>query len=1019
MSEGSKSVKKLFDFRLLIAFLAMVVVGCGGNGGGIGSSTQATGDHIVFNNGHTGTVSESARMSDVASVTSVVTANPSITASKMAQLVVAKMQSLPDFRMGGISTSGDPWGEFKDGLLYAVDVSDPNFFALTPAPSAKKTFRPVSKTVVARPTSLASTNFPGSTKAYIIHGVEDARTSPSAQLAVELTQAGYSVTLTTGGVADWSQITHAGMLVNDGHGVNILGKFYVSTTDSETPLLDKQYASYLSTKAMAVAGLAVFDSASKQHIEQRYLLSIDYLKSLPNFSSMFAPNSFFMDVVCSGDSPEAANFWGALQTASGLGDYSGWSQPVDEGAATQTADFFFDRMLGLNQAAPVDPSLPPPGTVAKTAALLATTARGIGSSNMDHDGSTNVFSFHFKGNLTHFIPSISSVAPSSDGSKWLVEGAFGADAGTATYGGAPVAPVSWTDSEIVLPSQSTTGSVVVKTPTGLISNAFTPLGKPTLSPVSSQIKQGGQQALKVTIGNGLKGATYAYKWTNSAKYGTIADASGHKGTTFTSSNSSVTYTPSPNLYGIDNLTEETFLVQTDGSKVSLGKIPATVEVVPSGTLSINPVSPSIDQTQKQAIIVSVQGGATGATYSYNWSNTAKFGGIADAKGHSGQKFTSPLDDVTYTPNGKAGPDTVSVEVFVVAADNTLHSLGSERSEISVEVKNLFFTPPDGTVAISQSQVISVAPLTGSFPKGSSYVWSLAGQGTINGTEDVTTTVPQVTYKAPNHVAAADLQVTVKDSSGKKIADGDLTIQIEEVAINPKTATFNGGGQAMSFSLTGTFPSGTKFNWSCKSGGLYTNGSKTPYPKTLVTTTPGVGFSVGDPPADGSPATDSLDVKVVGPTGTTLGTTSASINYGGTPFLIATYPNTQANKVGTSYIPSYEMDNLIGNQTVYGLGYGIGDNQGFFQLNILVSSGTFLSPGQSYDLNEISPNTRPDTFSLGGNLAANTPPYKSGTLKINSEINSPAGNGKYIGFSFTIQCVNGQTVVANGVVLQHS
>src|SRR5205085_830515 len=138
---------------------------------------------------------------------------------------------------------------------------------------------------------------------------------------------------------------------------------------------------------------------------------------------MFSPNSYFMDVVCSGDSNEAANFWRALQTNAGLGDYAGWSQPVDEVAATQTALFFFDRTLGLNQATPVDPSLPPPGTIAKTTALLATTARGgASSSNMNHDGPNNVFSVHFGGDLTYVIPAISSVSPNLDGSKWNIEG---------------------------------------------------------------------------------------------------------------------------------------------------------------------------------------------------------------------------------------------------------------------------------------------------------------------------------------------------------------------------------------------------------------------------------------------------------------------------------------------------------------------------------------------------------------------------------------------------------------------
>ncbi len=341
-------MKKLLPSPLWIGLLAIVVAtvlaACGGHGGG-GSQSGApgSGDQIIFNNGRTGPVSEAARLSDEATVTAVVTANRSVTATKMAQLIVAKMQTLPDFSVGGISTSGDPWGQFKDGSLYQVNVSDPEFFGLTNASSLPKkvTFKPAPSKETPKTTTESSATFPASTKAYIIYGVEPARSTPSPQLATELAQAGYTVTLTHGGVADWTQISNAGVLMNDGHGLTALGKFYVSTTDVETPALDKQYASYLATRAMTIGGITVYDSSGKQSIEQRYCLSIDYLKSLPNYSSMFSANSFFMNVVCWGDSPEAAKFWGPLQTAAGLGDYSGWSKPVEFDDATQTTLYFF------------------------------------------------------------------------------------------------------------------------------------------------------------------------------------------------------------------------------------------------------------------------------------------------------------------------------------------------------------------------------------------------------------------------------------------------------------------------------------------------------------------------------------------------------------------------------------------------------------------------------------------------------------------------------------------------------
>jgi hypothetical protein len=264
-----------------------------------------------------------------------------------------------------------------------------------------------------------------------------------------------------------------------------------------------------------------------------------------------------------------------------------------------------------------------------------------------------------------------------------------------------------------------------------------------------------------------------------------------------------------------------------------------------------------------------------------------------------------------------------------------------------------------------------------------------------------------------------LDVTVKNSAGKTIASGELDITIELVTITPSSITFNGPGQFTNFNLNGTFPSGTKFKWSCTTGLLSATGAA-PYANTLTTTTGRVSYGVANPPADGSAAKDTLTVTVTGPTGTSLGEATASINYGGTPFFMATYPYTPANnKIVTGVDPGSEMENLIGNPTNIGLAYGLGDTDGFLDMSISVTAGTFLTPGQSYALNEQSPITQTGIFYLGGALVQNSPPISTGLLKINSEIPSPAGDGMFIGYSFTIQCVGGGSIVANGVVLQHS
>jgi hypothetical protein len=416
-------------------------------------------------------------------------------------------------------------------------------------------------------------------------------------------------------------------------------------------------------------------------------------------------------------------------------------------------------------------------------------------------------------------------------------------------------------------------------------------------------------------------------------------------------------------------------------------------------------------------MVSVNGGVAGATYSYNWTNTANFGAMADANGHSGPSFTSLLAAVTYVPKGSDGTDTVSVEVFVVAADKTLHRLGTEHCTVSVRVGSLIFTPSDTTLAVSQSQVFTVAPVTGSFPSGSSFVWELVGKGSINGSRNVTTAAPQVTFKAPSVIGAASLDLTVKNSKGATIATGGILITIVQVALSPNSVTFNGPGQTSSFSVNGRFPSGTTYMWSCTSGGLSTTGTSTPFPKTLTTSTPRVTYFVANPPADGSPATDTLSVTVSGPTGTSLGSESATILYGGTPFFTATYPN-KNNEIVTGVVSGPEMTNLNSDSTSNLQAYSIRDRDGFLYVLIGTVSGGTLAAGQSFTLDEPGPITQPGEFLLAGSLGTKTPRLESGSLQINSVIPDPGVNGNFIGFSINIQCEGGQSIVANGVVLQH-
>ena len=93
-----------------------------------------------------------------------------------------------------------------------------------------------------------------------------------------------------------------------------------------------------------------------------------------------------------------AKFGRAIGQSCGLGLYTGWSNPVSFSASNESVSFFFDRALGLNQFAPVDPSDPPPGDWTAILATMATTplvsGRGYNLNASLFGNEPTLFGFH-------------------------------------------------------------------------------------------------------------------------------------------------------------------------------------------------------------------------------------------------------------------------------------------------------------------------------------------------------------------------------------------------------------------------------------------------------------------------------------------------------------------------------------------------------------------------------------------------------------------------------------------------
>lgn len=188
----------------------------------------------------------------------------------------------------------------------------------------------------------------------------------------------------------------------------------------------------------------------------------------------------YMDA-CSSAAELIAN--ACLSPDVGADAYIGWTRPVLDRYSTPTARFFFDRALGINQYEPVrSPPQRPFGVNAVLAAMKSLTRLDL---PLDQSGITkNVIRVNIpppanEPAISQLVvrysddtddillrPGIESLKAVDAQDKLIVTGHFGADPGTVSIGGAPLAlkDIGWTSTRIEcdLPD-SATGPVVVNT----------------------------------------------------------------------------------------------------------------------------------------------------------------------------------------------------------------------------------------------------------------------------------------------------------------------------------------------------------------------------------------------------------------------------------------------------------------------------------------------------------------------------------------------------------------------------
>ena len=591
--------RKTSSRRVLVltvfAALVLMLQGCGGSGG--------LAKLPVFT---PGSVTDDQR--DAALTTMGAEFTQDFGKPNAAALLVAKMKTLPQFAFAEINASGDAQGWFTDGKIYFCITSDP------PQPTGATpiryhVFKPKTPNVLPK-------DLTASPNAYLINAFEPLRPDPAAAIRPELTNQGYNVTQLSGIPTDYSLIQNAGLLFVHAHGTvgtddDRVERFWYSTPETQSRKLDKQYINALEKGTMAYGTVNVWQADGTTQAQKKYAISDQYLH---DSGMTFASNATWISQACNSFNPAIISAaMDSTKGFSGVAVYGGWTIEESSFESNDTSLFIFDRMLGVNTVAPVDPANPPPATFALMSGLLASTDRpdrGIPYNTSLINGIASTFKFQVRSgtNVPTIMPVISSTESDMTDSTLTITGIFGSPQGNVTLDGSPLTVQTWTETTIVtdLPSANT-GTLLVRSLGGssssgyLFSNSFaySSLGINLLPPTASlKHKDNKTFSVSVTTGQLPPNAKYRYTLTGKGKL------SG--GSPQTTGSASVTYN-APNVdcsdaIKVEVLDSSNHVRASANASVAVGNYTVTYTV--TGDMSDQQVPPFQDGTVTVPFLVS-------------------------------------------------------------------------------------------------------------------------------------------------------------------------------------------------------------------------------------------------------------------------------------------------------------------------------------------------------------------------------------------------------------------------------
>lgn len=202
-----------------------------------------------------------------------------------------------------------------------------------------------------------------------------------------------------------------------------------------------------------------------------------------------------------------------------------------------------------------------------------------------------------------------------------------------------------------------------------------------LDPKTAYITKNELQLFKVHTEAGPNPPALEYRWSTSGKHGLLGDTRGHKGTSFTSSDDAVNYTPNLSSFGSDTISVEVLLIEGNNRK-SLGSASAEVSVDNLETrVSLVPRTVSLLKGESVTLKTTLRNPPTdGGTLSYRYSTSGNFGGFAGGLNH----FETSSSSVSYqSRTDSEGSDTARVEVFSTK-DGVRRRIGSASATLKTE-----------------------------------------------------------------------------------------------------------------------------------------------------------------------------------------------------------------------------------------------------------------------------------------------------------------------------------------------